>query len=191
MNWFSNLKNADDNSDEELLILYRKNGDLKVLGKLFSRHSSMVYYVCFRYLQNGEQSKDAVMEIFEELIKKVNKQEIRQFTGWLYVLAKNYCLMQLRSGKKMQNVSFDEFVELPPALHQEDQENKESNLNALEQCLQKLPERQKQSIDLFFLNEKGYKEITDLTGYSLNEVKSYIQNGKRNLKICMEKNREE
>ncbi len=191
MNWFIKPEKPEESSDEDLLERFRRKGDLKVLGDLFSRHSAMVYYVCYRYLQEGEQSKDAVMQIFEELIKKVSKQEVRNFASWLYVLTKNYCLMQLRSGKKMHLVSFEEFVEFPLSLHQDDRENKEHNLSALEKCLEKLPEKQKQSIHLFFLNEKGYKEITDLTGYSLGEVKSYIQNGKRNLKICMERNREE
>ncbi|WP_207427572.1 RNA polymerase sigma factor [Pedobacter sp. SYSU D00535] len=190
MNWFGKSKRSDQAADEELLQRYREGGDLEVLGELFRRHSSMVYYVCFRYLQDSEQSKDASMQVFEELVKKVNKQEIRQFATWLYVLTKNYCLMQLRSAKKMQHVSFDEVVEFPMTLHPSDHESKEKDLSTLEKCIDKLPEKQKQSIDLFFLNEKCYKEIVELTGFSLNEVKSYIQNGKRNLKICMEKNRE-
>ncbi|WP_207535620.1 RNA polymerase sigma factor [Desertivirga arenae] len=188
MSWFSNSGKTDQSSDQELLDRYLATRDLEILGKLFKSHSSMVYYVCYRYFQDTERSKDAVMQIFEELIRKIEKQEIRQFASWLYVLTKNYCLMQLRSNKKMQYVSFDEFVEFPVSQHQEDHKEKEAALTALEKCVEKLPERQKQSIDLFFLNEKCYKEIVDLTGFSLNEVKSYIQNGKRNLKICMEKN---
>jgi len=191
MNWFRNPGKSDQSDDEKLLKRYRETGDLEVLGQLFRAHSSMVYYVCYRYLQDSEQSKDAVMQIFEQLIKKVNNQEVRQFGNWLYVLSRNYCLMQLRSAKKMQYVAFDDFVEFPVSLHQDDQGDKEEQLTALERCVDKLPDKQKQSIDLFFLNEKCYKEIVDLTGYSLNEVKSFIQNGKRNLKICMEKNREE
>ncbi len=192
MSWFSNSKKTDQADDQKLLRQYLETGDLHLLGELFRTHSSMVYYVCYRYFQDTEKSKDAVMQIFEELIKKVGKQEIRQFASWLYVLSKNYCLMQLRSGKKMQHVPMDEFVEFPVNQHQEeDHEEKEKALTALEACIKTLPDRQKQSIDLFFLSEKCYKEIVELTGFSLNEVKSYIQNGKRNLKICMEKSREE
>ena len=190
MNLFDKSPKSNE-SDEELLRRFLLSGDLNVLGELFRLHSSMVYYVCYRYLQDGEKSKDAVMQIFEELIKKVSKQEIRQFSSWLYVLSKNHCLMQLRSAKKMQHVSFDEFVEFPLSGHQEADEDKEKNLTELEKCMEKLPEKQQQSIELFFIKEKAYKEIVDLTGYSLNDVKSYIQNGKRNLKICMERNREE
>jgi RNA polymerase sigma factor (sigma-70 family) len=189
MNWFNNSKKSDKATDEVLLRRYRQSGDLAVLAELFEGYSSMVYFVCFKYLQDGEQSKDAVMQIFEELITKVNKQEINQFGSWLYVLSRNYCLMQLRASKKMEYTTIDNFMELPVELHQ-DVEAKEKQLTALELCMEKLPRVQKQSIDLFFMNEKCYKEITEITGYSLNDVKSYIQNGKRNLKICMEKNGE-
>jgi len=191
MNWFSNAQKSDPVNDELLLKQFIETEDLKLLGKLFQAHSTMVYYVCYRYLQDTELSKDAVMQIFEELITKVKKQEIKNFGNWLYVLSRNYCLMQLRSGKKMQYVPFEEFVEFSGFAHQDDHENKERKLTTLELCIERLPDRQKQSIDLFFLKERCYKEIVETTGFTLNDVKSYIQNGKRNLKICMDKNREE
>lgn len=191
MKFFGNAKKSGPLSDEVLLQRYRATGDLAMLGELYQAHAEMVYYVCLRYLRDADLSKDAVMQIFEELIVKVNKQEIGKFGSWLYVLSRNFCLMQLRSGKKMQYVSFDDVVEFPGQLHQHENEDKERQFTALELCMEKLPERQKESINLFFLNEKCYKEIVDSTGYSLNEVKSYIQNGKRNLKICMDKHREE
>ncbi len=189
MNLFNNSKKADPATDEQLLQRYRETGDMGVLAELFKRYSSMVYYVCLRYLPDSDTSKDAVMQIFEQLIDKVNKHDIKQFSSWLHVLSRNYCLMQLRAAKKMPTGSIDDFMELPDALHQ-DTEDKEKQLTTLERCMEKLPETQKQSVNLFFMKEKCYKEITELTGYTLNDVKSYIQNGKRNLKICMEKNSE-
>jgi len=178
-----------DIDDEVLLRRYRDTGDMTVLGKLYEAYAEMVYYVCMRYLKDSERSKDAVMQIFEELIHKVNKQEIQRFGNWLYVLSRNHCLMQLRAEKNRHHVSIDEFVEFTLAVHPEGEaKEKERQLTALEQCMERLPEKQKRSVDLFFLNEKCYKEIADSTGYSLKEVKSYIQNGKRNLKLCMEAN---
>lgn len=191
MNWFKHPKKSNSMDDEALLQRYLEMGDLVLLGELFGRHSEMVYYVCFRYLQDGERSKDATMQIFEELIVKVHKQQITRFVTWLYVLSRNYCLMQLRSEKKMQFVSMEEFVEFPVQVHPGEPEEKERSLSALERCMERLSEEQRRSVDLFFLNEKCYKEIVEMTGYSMNEVKSYIQNGKRNLKICMEKHRED
>ncbi|MBW4890685.1 sigma-70 family RNA polymerase sigma factor [Mucilaginibacter sp. HMF5004] len=190
MNWFTNAKKPTTDEDDTLLKRYRESGDMAVLAELFKRYSSMVYYVCLRYLTDADKSKDATMQIFEELIEKINKHDIKQFSSWLYVLSRNHCLMQLRADKKMPSSPIDGFMELPAELHQ-DAEHKEKQLTALERCIEKLPQGQKQSIDLFFINEKCYKEITVITGYTLNEVKSYIQNGKRNLKICIEKNSEQ
>ena len=183
----SKSSKIDSQQDHELLHQYRESMDLKILGDLYQRHTEMVYYVCFRYLQDSELSKDAVMNIFEELIYKANKQEIKDFPRWLYVLTKNHCLMYLRSQKNKSQISLDEFVKFPEDLHHyEHDDEKEGQLTAMEGCLSKLPERQQQSVRLFFLEEKCYKEISESTGYSLNEIKSYIQNGKRNLKNCME-----
>ncbi len=177
----------DTAQDHELLLHYQESKELQVLGDLYQRHTEMVYYVCLRYLQDSELSKDAVMNIFEELIHKVNKQEIKDFPRWLYVLSKNHCLMYLRSQKNKTQISLDEFVKFPGDMHQYAQyDEKEEQLTAMEGCLGKLPDKQQQSVRLFFLEEKCYKEISESTGYSLNEVKSYIQNGKRNLKNCME-----
>lgn len=182
-------KSNDTKTEEDKILMerYRASKDLAVLGELYLRHSEMVYYVCLRYLQDPESSKDAVMHIFEELIHKINKQEIQDFSKWLYVVSKNHCLMYLRSHKNKTEVFVDDFVKLPIELHQLDyNDDKEQQLTAMEDCLAKLPEKQKQAVDLFFLQEKCYQEISDHTGYSLKEVKSYIQNGKRNLKNCME-----
>ena len=160
---------------------------MALLARLYERYMHLVYGVCLKYLGDEELSKDAVMQIFEELIVKANKFEIKNFKSWLYTLSRNYCLMQLRSGKKMQTEALDDFMEIADDLHLDDKEN---DLTALERCKEKLPDAQKISIQLFYMDEKCYKEIADDTGYSLNEVKSYIQNGKRNLKICLEKTRE-
>lgn len=191
MNWFVNTKKTTLESDSALLERFRETEDLAVLGELFHRHAEMLYYVCLRYLQDQEKSKDAVMQIFEELIVKVNKQEVKNFGSWLYVLGRNHCLMKLRSEKGKTQVSLEEFVEFPISMHQEvDHQEKERQLTALERCLDRLPEKQKRSVSLFFLDEKCYQEVVEITGYAMGQVKSYIQNGKRNLKICMEGHRE-
>ncbi|MCA5005627.1 RNA polymerase sigma factor [Sphingobacterium bovistauri] len=178
-------------SDESLLTKHLSTDDLAVLGELYARHSEMVYYVCLRYFKDEEKSKDAVMQLFEQLIVKIKKQEIKDFPKWLYVVAKNFCLMELRSAKNNFEISTNEFVEFMPNLHPQDSYiEKEERLSQLESCIEKLPEKQRMSIDLFFINQKCYKEVVEITGFSMNDVKSYIQNGKRNLKNCMEKSDE-
>src|ERR1700748_3948745 len=186
MSFFSKPVKTDNTGDDVQLNNYRESGDVAVLGKLFEQYVSLIYGVCLKYLKDEDNAKDAVMGIFEELIIKVKQPDIKQFRSWVYVLSRNYCLMQLRSGKKAEQVSLDEIMEFTPFLHPENN-NKEEALKTLERCMDKLTAVQKQSVDLFYLKEKCYKEIADITGFSLNDVKSYIQNGKRNLKICLEK----
>jgi RNA polymerase sigma factor (sigma-70 family) len=176
-------------SDEDLLGLYRQSQELSIVGELYNRYTALVYGVCMKYLKDREESRDAVMQIFERLIVTLKEHEINVFKPWLYVTSRNHCLMQLRA-KKGKN-----FEELSPFLmengsngHQEHGPEIESNLHKLEKCIQELGNEQKRCVQLFYLEQKCYREITESTGFDLNKVKSYIQNGKRNLKICMEKN---
>ncbi len=64
---------------------------------------------------------------------------------------------------------------------------KEEQFNKLEKCLAILPAQQKETVSLFYLQQKCYEEIVTITGYEWNKVRSYIQNARRNLKLCMEK----
>jgi len=189
MNFFNRTIKPDEAGDEALLNDYRESGKLAVLGKLYEKYVSLIYGVCLKYLKNDEQAKDAVMGIFEELVTKARQHDVKQFRAWVYVLARNYCLMQLRSGKKMEVVTYDDVMENDLILHH-DKKYSEEYLKILERCMEKLPAKQKESVNLFYLQEKCYKEVADATGYTLNDIKSYIQNGKRNLKICIEKHSE-
>jgi RNA polymerase sigma-70 factor (ECF subfamily) len=174
-------------SDLELLEQYKATGDLEVLGVLYGRYTSLVYGVCLKYLKDREESKDAVMQLFEKLIGTLPGHEVAHFKSWLYVTARNYCLMQLRArkGKYFEKIS-PGLMENQPSAHPDEGQETEANLSKLEDCIQKLVPEQQACVSLFYLQQKCYKEIVTLTGYDDNRVKSYIQNGKRNLKICME-----
>ncbi len=100
MGWFNKKHKADTTDDEALLQQYRQTGDLAVLGRLYEPYMPLVFGVCLKYLQDEEQSKDAVIQIFEELVAKATRHDIKQFKSWLYVLSRNFCLMQLRANKK-------------------------------------------------------------------------------------------
>lgn len=189
MKFLKSARKQVEADDETLLQNYRQTGDLKLLARLYEKYMALVYGVCLKYLKDEELSKDAVMQIFEELLVKVTRHEIKHFKSWLYVLSRNHCLMQIRADKKWEHENLDALMELPADLHPINEDTQE-DLIILEQCKQKLPETQRMSIHLFYIEEKCYKEIVDHTGYTMNEVKSYIQNGKRNLRICLEKNRE-
>jgi RNA polymerase sigma factor (sigma-70 family) len=176
-------------SDEALVALYKKSEALDIVGELYNRYMALTLGVCLKYLKDREESRDAVMQIFEKLIVSLKEHEVSQFKGWLYVTSRNYCLMQLRSrkGKKSEEIS-PFLMETGTDLHLQDGPEIEANLSKLEKCMDTLANEQKQCVKLFYLEQKCYKEITDKTGFDLNKVKSYIQNGKRNLKICMERN---
>ena len=188
------LKNTSGNSefDEHAMLLeYRSTGNLEILGKLYERYMPLVFGLCLKYFKDEEQSKDAVMQIFEELIKKLKIHEVSNFKSWLYTLSRNHCLMIIRSSSKHEFVPIEENVmENEVFVHLDIDETRESKLHVMEKCIEKLPSEQKDTISLFYLEQKCYKEVSDITGYDLNKVKSYIQNGKRNLKICIEKNSE-
>ena len=185
--------NSDQNIPEDHLLVseYRQSGNLETLGKLYGRYMHLVFGLCLKYLKNEEKSKDAVMQIFEQLITKLKIHEVSNFKSWLYTLARNYCLMEIRSSGKHEFVSMeDNFMEKDAFVHLDIDDMRENKLSIMEQCLEKLPSEQKETINLFYLEQKCYKDVAELTGYDLNKVKSYIQNGKRNLKICIEKSGE-
>ncbi len=178
-----------EQDDLSLVAAYQESGDLEVLGTLYNRYMHLVYGVCFSYFKDEEQSKDAVMQIFEELIKKLRVHQVQNFKSWLHVLTRNHCLMALRKSSKNPTVSIeDNFVENDEFVHLDIDNTKETQLTIMEKCMETLSEEQRKSVDLFYLQEKCYKEVADITGYDMLKVKSYIQNGKRNLKICIEKN---
>jgi RNA polymerase sigma-70 factor (ECF subfamily) len=189
MKFLKSPRKPVEEDDAALLQHYRQTGDMALLARLYERYMVLVYGLCLKYLKDEELSKDAVMQIFEQLPSKINRYQVQQFKSWLYALSRNYCLMQLRSDKKHQHENLDDVMELAENMHPVYEDMQHDN-GALERCKKKLPLSQRTSIDLFYMEELCYKQITDITGYSLNEVKSYIQNGKRNLKICLEKHRE-
>jgi RNA polymerase sigma-70 factor (ECF subfamily) len=188
------LKNIPNNElpDKELVSLFRTSGNMEVLAVLFQRYMELLYGVCLKYLKQPEAAKDAVMQIFEELVQKLPKHEVDNFKSWLHTLAKNYCLMQLRTPKNLKTTEFNpDSMQLEEEMHLNGILLKEENLQKLERCLQTLSQEQKQTVELFYLQNKCYKEIAAITGIEWNKVRSFIQNGRRNLKICMEGMRNE
>jgi RNA polymerase sigma factor (sigma-70 family) len=188
------IKNIQNNDlpDKELVDQFQASGDLEVLGVLFQRYMDLLYGVCLKYLKEPETAKDAVMQVFEELVQKLPNHQVENFKSWLYTLAKNYCLMQLRTPKNLKTTEFNpDTMQSGEEMHLNGVFQKEENLQRMERCLQTLSEEQRVSVELFYLQNKCYKEIAAVTGLDWSKVRSYIQNGRRNLKICMEKAEEE
>ncbi|MEO7317062.1 MAG: sigma-70 family RNA polymerase sigma factor [Ginsengibacter sp.] len=176
-------------SDEELMLQYKAEGSLEVLGELYSRYMDLVYGVCLKYFKEPESAKDAVMNIFEELVTKLKKYEVDHFKGWLYRLASNHCLMKLRKDKTGLKQVDTDVMQFSGNVHPDDEidsSDKEMQFITMQYCIEQLSGDQKKVIQLFYLKEKSYQEIANETKNDINKIRSYIQNGRRNLKICME-----
>lgn len=184
-------------SDNELITEYKITKNNVLVGILYKRYSHLVLGLSLKYLKDEDEAKDAVMQIFEKLLSDLLKFNIEYFKSWLYSFSKNHCLMILRSRqsklkKEMDlQIHADSFMETESSSHPNHVLEKEIQYTKLEKAIEELNEDQRKCIKLFYLKERSYNEIADETGYTLNEVKSFIQNGKRNLKIKLEKNSEQ
>lgn len=179
-------------SDLELIAEYKNTENKLFIGILYKRYSHLVLGLSLKYLKNEDEAKDAVMQIFEKLFKDLLKHQVEFFKSWLYTYSKNFCLMIIRTRQsklkkeiELEN-NADLFMETESGLHLKKADEKEKQFEALENAINELKDEQKKCIDLFYLKEKSYVEIAEITGFTINEVKSYIQNGKRNLKIKLE-----
>jgi RNA polymerase sigma factor (sigma-70 family) len=180
-------------SDEELIALFKIDGNKKIIAVLFDRYIHLVFASCMRYFKDAEDARDASMEIFETLGDKLLKYQIEYFKGWLSTTARNHCLMSLRKNHPEVRVGIIEnFAELSVeneyALHQLSEDENDAMLL---KYLSELKSEQKICIELMYLKGKSYKEIAAETGFDLNNVKSFIQNGKRNLKLMLQNYYEE
>jgi RNA polymerase sigma factor (sigma-70 family) len=180
-------------SDEQLVERYASTYDTACLGPLFERYTHLVFSVGMKYLGNDAEADDMVMIVFEKLFEELKRQEIKSFKSWLYTVARNQCLMQLRHEKSVarnkQEILRDlesEVMENETREHLLPGKDGDDGAGLLEEAIGKLNEAQQRCIRLFYLEERSYKEVADSTGFSMNEVKSHLQNGRRNLKILLE-----
>ncbi len=178
-----------DYFDNELINIFLESGSNSPLGELYKRYGHLVLGLCFKYFKNKDEAEDAVMSIFSQLMVDLKKHKVDYFKSWLYTYSKNYCLMQLRKKqsqlKKELEIKENEIF-LMDYNSVEHLNEKESQISLMQVTLNELNKEQKVCLELFYLNNKSYAEIEKITGFSNNEVKSFIQNGKRNLKLKME-----
>ncbi|MEK7226001.1 MAG: sigma-70 family RNA polymerase sigma factor, partial [Bacteroidota bacterium] len=193
--YFSFVKtdNQSHLTDQELLEQFYSDHDNEWLGILLQRYTLLLLGVCMKYLKNEEEAKDSVQQVFLKVIQELHKYKVEFFKSWLYMVAKNHCLMKLRErqGKYTAEIN-DRLVAQPDeetdrqALLQNDH-----TLELMADALKELNPEQRQCVTLFYLQKKSYQQISDETSFSMLQVKSYIQNGKRNLKILIEKKLQE
>lgn len=191
-NYRDKKKELQSLSDEQLAARYARTGDTEYLGQLYERYTHLIFAVCLKYLGNEDEAEDTVMLIFEKLVKELKNESVSAFKGWLYTVTRNECLMQLRHRKtveKSKEVLLKEseagIMENDSVLHLITGNNSEDD-HKLEEAISRLNEDQRRCIELFYLEERSYREVAETTGFTLNEVKSHLQNGRRNLKIILE-----
>jgi len=181
-----NVKEFQHISDQDLLAQYYESHDNRLLGILLQRYTMLLLGVCMKYLKDEEAAKDSVQQIFLKVIHELKRYQVQYFKSWLYMIARNHCLMQLRkldikSTKEINENIIEESAPLQQHIE------KEQLLSLMEISLDELNAEQKTCITLFYLDKRSYQQISEQTGLSLMQVKSFIQNGKRNLKILVEK----
>lgn len=183
-----NLKEFDHIDDKQLLEHFYLDRNNQWLGILLQRYTLLIYGVCMKYLKNEEESKDAVQQVFMKVISELGKYKVDYFKSWLYMITKNHCLMKLRdkTGRSMVEISerlqvTEESINIPEHIE------KDKLLALMEDCMKELNQEQRRCLELFYLEKRTYAEVADTTGYTLLQVKSFIQNGKRNLKIMISK----
>ncbi len=181
-------KRRNNLTDEELLEQLHKTQDMKYFQLLYERYMPLAYGLSLKYLKDAQLAQDAVIDVYEDLAPKIMNYQIEVFKNWLYSVVKNHCFAVLRASKKEIIVDFDSnLMESDSIIDLLDENNDEEKAQAVNDCISQLPEPQRVSVVAFFYENKSYVEIVELTGYNMKSVKSYLQNGKRNLKICLEK----
>lgn len=169
-------------SDADIIQRYLATDDNTMVGELYNRYARLVFGVGLKYLKNKEESKDVLLAVFEKLLSDLKKYQINNFKAWLYTYTKNECLMQLRKNK-IKTVEADVFEMNMNNSENVNEEERESVLVRLEDYVETLVAEQKQCIKLFYIENKSYTQISVETGLTFNQIKSFIQNGKRNLKM--------
>ncbi len=182
------IRNYNDIDDKDLLLLFYTEKDNELLGILLQRYTMLLLGVCMKYLKNEEDAKDSVQQIFLKVINELHKYRVDYFKSWLYMVAKNHCLMKLRDKNKYTTELNENTFSAPDDREQNHVAiQKDITLNNMEKALETLNNEQKLCVTLFYLEKRTYQQISDGTGLTLMQVKSNIQNGKRNLKIQMER----
>ena len=180
--------NHDHIDDKELLQRFYTDGNNEWLGVLLQRYTMLLFGVCIKYLKNEEEAKDAVQQVFLKTINELQKYRVEYIKSWLYMVAKNHCLMKLRDkGKRTYEIN-DQVISAPQDNEDINEiKKKDRALDTMSQALKELSKEQELCVTLFYLEKKSYQQVADHTGYNMMQVKSHIQNGKRNLKLHMER----
>lgn len=185
------LKEFQDKEDKELLAYFYADNNNEWLGILLQRYTILLFGVCMKYLKNEEEAKDCVQQVFLKVLHELPKYKVEYFKSWLYMVTKNHCLMKLRSKGHYTSEINDQVIASPQEPDLASIQEKEKLYSDMETAIHQLNKEQQVCISMFYIQKKSYQQIAHVTGYNLMQVKSHIQNGKRNLKILLERTENE
>ena len=154
------------------------------MSDFFVLYREDVLGLCYYYTRDVELSKDLTMDTFETYLKRGKKGPvINDIKSYLLGIARNLCMAHFKKSKRTQSIeeSVLQFMEY----EDENAPNGEEVIDRLMMSMCKLTTDQRRCVELFFIKGCSYNQISKKLNFSYNEVKSFIQNGKRNLKKLM------
>ena len=174
--------------DQELLSKFVESGDQEYISILYQRYMHLVYGSCLKYYKNASDAEDAVMDIYEKIVRKIPGSNVQYFKSWLFTVTRNHCLEQLRKKSNHAEKENQAHVMHYQEEFHPDDVDKDKEVDVLHECIEKLGRSQKQCVQLFYFQKLSYNEISTQLELTMGQVRSNIQNGRRNLRICMDEN---
>lgn len=173
-------------NDQTLISTYLEKGDMQILAELYQPYMPLIYGSCLRYLKNEADAEDAVMDIFEKIAKKLKTNRVKNFKAWIYTVTRNHCFEKLRQSKNKFDTEIDENFMHSELIFHPDEVTDEEPYKQLEVCMSSLEKMQYACLEMFYFKKMSYTDIAKALSIQYNQVRSRIQNGRRNLKKCLE-----
>ena len=174
---------ATERDSDERLVALAGRGDRRAASILVERHTDKIYAVCFRTLRTSAAAEDAAQETFLRLWKHASKWRPQgaKFETWLYRVAMNICLDQLRKNKREAPEEAAP-EQIDGALRQDDQVFATERRLTIDAALDELPPRQRAAISLCHYQELSNIEAAKIMGVSVDALESLLARGRRGLR---------
>ncbi|MFQ5674351.1 MAG: RNA polymerase sigma factor [bacterium] len=174
--------------DNATIRSYLETRDVRYLGRLYEAYKKTIFWHCLKMVGNEEDAKDLASETFIRTFDRIEDFKLgAPFCPWLMRIATNLCIDHLRKKNRYKFYKFDETHSAVAIQNESEPKQPMISGERIIEKLKKLKPLQKRCFCLFYIHNLTYKQIAELTGYPLGKVRSYIQNGKRNFKLLMEK----
>jgi RNA polymerase sigma-70 factor, ECF subfamily len=172
-------------ADEEIVRRFRETGDRECFEELFAKYRKKVYFACRAFYSDGGAAEDATQETFLRAYEKIHQFGGGDFGGWLMRIARNICIDQWRKRRpevEMDDRDLSKGHAEPTALPSYDLR---WTIDRVWQEMRSLAPEQQRCLEMK-IEGYSYEEMAARTGFSLEAVKSHLQNGRRMLWLKME-----